>query len=331
MIARLPHDWTLSGDYTWNRSTLLTEAGFGFINTFGIEALFDSTLDVMRDLNLYPLDLDPYRSPYPSYIFGPADAILKQGSLRASGLIFELPGGPIVLSAMAERRQAHSDLTFEEAVSNIPDESAGLLDCRRQAENRLRLPGSAATFVLATNGMRFSRALELQLSVRYDDYSTTAPEPASGDGITRDDPLPDMELFTNNVSETSYTFGMRYQPSHSLILRASVGTGFLPPGIDVITVTPGTCFNPIVADHKRGGVPAPLGVIPCSSGGNPDLLSEDSKSWSAGLIFNPQFLSNLRLSLDYTNIRKSNEIQRLLNRPVSRLGGLLAGTRRSHR
>src|SRR5690606_15570048 len=45
------------------------------------------------------------------------------------------------------------------------------------------------------------------------------------------------------------------------------------------------------------------------TGGSPGLKPEQSESVSAGAIFTPRFLPELRLSVDYTRIEKIDEIQ----------------------
>jgi outer membrane receptor protein involved in Fe transport len=47
------------------------------------------------------------------------------------------------------------------------------------------------------------------------------------------------------------------------------------------------------------------------SGGNPDLKPEQSRSLSLGLILAPRFIPNLRASIDFVSIRKSDEINTL--------------------
>ena len=51
-------------------------------------------------------------------------------------------------------------------------------------------------------------------------------------------------------------------------------------------------------------------------GGNPALLPEESRSWSAGAIYTPTALPGLRLTLDYTRIRKTGEIAGLATQEI---------------
>ncbi len=47
------------------------------------------------------------------------------------------------------------------------------------------------------------------------------------------------------------------------------------------------------------------------TGGNPNLKNEKSKSWTVGAIFTPEFLPGFTLSVDWTDIRLTNEIATL--------------------
>src|SRR5690606_28410456 len=117
-----------------------------------------------------------------------------------------------------------------------------------------------------------------------------------------------------------YTLGLRYAPFASIALRASFSTGFLPPSVTQIaprvyyegTAEPGM-FG--LFDRRRGDEDLGEAGVPFTFliDGNPDLRPEQSRSFSAGIIFTPQFMPGLRLSVDYTRIRKDDEIQSILD------------------
>jgi hypothetical protein len=95
------------------------------------------------------------------------------------------------------------------------------------------------------------------------------------------------------------------------MLRASYSTGFLPPDVsqlaenapsDVLAAQFGA-----VTDPRRGNELL-SGTIHVQGGGNAELEPEASKSRSAGVVFTPRFLDGLRLSMDWTKIRKKDNI-----------------------
>jgi outer membrane receptor protein involved in Fe transport len=110
------------------------------------------------------------------------------------------------------------------------------------------------------------------------------------------------------VRSTNPTVAVRYQPLRDIAMRASWGTGFVAPDVNQLSANlPATTSGFI--DPRRGNSPLPS--FQFQTGGNPDLRPEESESFSAGLILTPRFIPNLRLSLDYTRIEKTDNIAAL--------------------
>ncbi len=61
-------------------------------------------------------------------------------------------------------------------------------------------------------------------------------------------------------------------------------------------------------DPKRGNVSGFTDAITQINGGNPNLRPEQSKSTSAGIVIEPPAIPGLRISADYTQIEKRDEI-----------------------
>ncbi len=126
--------------------------------------------------------------------------------------------------------------------------------------------------------------LEINLAARYDSYSDYG-------------------------SDVSPKISVRYSPMENLVLRASYGQGFRAPTLDVLTAQaafsadtigdPDTCrvlgLDPFCQEQVSAYVLA-----------NPDLGSEDSDQWSAGLAWDAT--EWLNLSVDYYNIEIDNLI-----------------------
>src|SRR5690606_10817895 len=100
------------------------------------------------------------------------------------------------------------------------------------------------------------------------------------------------------------------------MLRASYGTGFLPPSIQQSTPPDETLVYPLgqfgLTDPMRGD--EPLGTVSLTRTGSVDefmLRPEQSESWSAGFVLTPQTLAGLRVSADWTRIRKTDNITSL--------------------
>ena len=138
-----------------------------------------------------------------------------------------------------------------------------------------------------------------------------------------------------NGGFNAYTYGLRWQPIEGLMfrgnktrsLRAPVITElFLPPvelfqtagdPCDVRNVNSGP--NPAVRRANCQAFYTAYGVSPTSfqqnstnirgsRQGNPDLRNEAADSWTAGVVWTPSFIENLRVAVDYNKILLRDQI-----------------------
>ena len=119
---------------------------------------------------------------------------------------------------------------------------------------------------------------------------------------------------------TNPKFGFRYQPTKALLFRGSYSKGFRAPSLyelyaqDAYTNSANTLNDPV---NCPGGTPIPGKTKPANcnqqfqvlNGGNVNLSPERSKSGTVGVVFEP--VNNLTLSVDYWNIRLSQQIDTL--------------------
>ncbi|MGQ0835684.1 MAG: TonB-dependent receptor domain-containing protein [Gammaproteobacteria bacterium] len=291
VILRLPREWSVGAEYTWNRSRLeFTNTSRGLSGAVSGQVA-SGAIDVLRDTNAFPIDFSSLLAP-PSQL-SPFVATSKDAVLRLAGPVGSVPAGPLTLTGLIEYRE---DL-FDPAVQALPAFNLTLIfPDRSQSVNsaylELKVPfASAKTNVLGIY------ELELQLAARYDEYTVKG---ATGVILSPTDPV---ERVINKRSSTNPTVGLRYKPVSDLMVRASYSTGFLPPSVSQLTQ--GTPFTATVIDPRRGGEARTVSVL---SGGNPDLRPEESESWSAGVVITPRFLAGLRLSVDWTRIEKTDNI-----------------------
>ncbi len=334
LIVRLPRAWTASLDYVWSRSRHESSttnpavgdpdgpAGGGQSVT---TAFTNGILDPLRDLNAFPLDYSAYLLPSPNSIYGPADLFLENLGVRLSGPLFELPAGSVTLSSLVEQRTEEADDTFQDTLNANAVGSATYYPGRSQDVNSYYLEARVPLFS-AANALGLVRELELQASVRHDEYETASPSINSTTVASRMGPLPSVSYSDSQIEATKYTVGVRFAPMQGLVLRASFGSGFLPASIEQLVPPPAPfpILLPAI-DPKRGGNLSFVGPFALTFGGNPDLMPEESESWSAGAILTPPALPGLRLSLDYTRIEKSNEITTLFIQPTLDLEDYLPG------
>lgn len=301
IIVRLPRTWMIEADFNWSRSRFETFSSVPLIVGFPEEGY------ILRDTNAMPIDVASYLDHGRDTMGGPYDNTLRDTTLRFSGPVLQMPAGPLMASGYLARREedirsAFSEDPYNDAIFYSPP--------RSQSVNSIYLEGRIP-IVGPGNVLPFLRIMELQASVRRDGYETSSVAGYSVIVPAREGPLPSFVYTTGKLASTDYTLGLRFAPSEDFMFRASFGTGFLPPSVSQIAYTDRVYPFPFGLDPKRspGGVIGVPDYITLRDGGNPDLLPESSRSFSAGVIVTPRFLRELRLSVDYVRIRKVDEIQ----------------------
>lgn len=319
LILRLPYEWTGGVEYAWSRSryenvfaqSIVDSATQATLNTGLPAADGRPALNALQEGNTFPMDFSPYLLPLPNAFDGPSDTILRDAMLRLSGPTFRMPGGPLVLSALFEYRKEVVEDSFLQGINSTT--RAPLIDFypERSQEVRSYYLESRAPLISQSNALPGVRELELQVSLRRDEYETRSVPSGSIRIPSREGPFPSLDNATGEFDADKYTLGLRYMPIQDVVLRASFGMGFLPPSVTQIAPTENpSATSDGFADPKRGDTPIYVGVpYTAISGGNPNLKPEESESWSAGVIFTPRNVPGFRLSIDYTKIEKSDEIR----------------------
>jgi len=167
-------------------------------------------------------------------------------------------------------------------------------------------------------GLPWAQEFTLTAATRYSDYTTF--------GDT-----------TNNK------FGLRWRPMDTLLVRATVADGFRAPTIADLYGGGSQTFSAFtdpcdtnfgssatnmqtrercradlgaLADSYRqivqGGTPAPARnmqtSVPFTSGANPNLQPEESRSQTLGFVWSPEFIEGLSVGMDWWKIRIGNTI-----------------------
>ncbi len=318
IVVRLPREWTVQGEYSLGRSNSIYQVPRDLFTADGSTALTDGRLDPLSDVNAYPLDFSTY---YPGNAGGGESseypAAQEIATLRVSGPLLQLPGGPLRLAALLERRE---QFTGDRVSARFPS-GGGTPSYTYIAEVGSSTDSGYtelnAPLISATNARPGLLGLDLRASYRYDTTTTrTRPfDQASVNVPSPDGPFPDVPFQTNNVIGNQYTLGFRYTPVESVALRVSYGEGILPPSSSQLSEIELPPFIPLstvfrgIFDPKRGGLPVDTATVEqFLQRGSVLLRPERSASWSAGLIFTLANLPGFRLSVDYTLIEKIDEI-----------------------
>jgi len=151
--------------------------------------------------------------------------------------------------------------------------------------------------------------------------------------------------YSNFGNTNNNQFKLSWQPITDLLVRASYGTGFRAPAIanlyggtlqsftnytDPCDINFGLTGNPVVQQRCLNGfaglpavapgytqlnpngqpVPAPntISTTPFFAGANPNLKPETSKSYTAGFVYSPHYLTGFNATVDWYRIRIDNVI-----------------------
>jgi iron complex outermembrane recepter protein len=199
---------------------------------------------------------------------------------KASGEIWKLPAGPLALAVGGEVRK--------ETLDQIPGDLLQLGDVTGFGGAIGPVEGSRrawATF--AELNIPIIRTLEANAAVRYDHYSDFG-------------------------GTTNPKFSLRWQPTRSLLVRGSWGTGFLAPSLyQLISPAIGNVTPTGFSDPVRCPVTGDTG-LDCDTqfgdilGGNPNLKPEESEQTTLGIVFEPT--TGVSFSVDWFKINLKNAI-----------------------
>jgi iron complex outermembrane receptor protein len=209
---------------------------------------------------------------------------------KASRELMDLGGGKLAVAIGGELRREEADFYVNRDIAGQAASSG--------------LSGSQSTdgartikAVFGELNMPLIKDLEVQLAVRYDDYSDVG-------------------------NTTNPKLGVRWQPAKEVLLRGSASTGFRAPTLFEKNAprskndTNNSYNDPILCP---GGVlssnPIANPLRDCDlqqfklQGGNADLSPEKSKTFSVGIVLEP--IPQATLALDYWNIKLKDKINAL--------------------
>lgn len=299
LIYKFSDAWMAEADFSWSDGRISFTYPPAFAAT-AATAISNGTIDVLRDFAAQPVDFSSYLAGQPNFLYSapPFGNVQRSGALRSSGELWDLPGGALRISGLAEYRETDLNRASQTAPTV---NSVTIYDGKSQSVQSAYLELKAPIFS-AKNARPGLQELELQMAARTDRYKTDAPSPIFGSATT---------VFTRVRSEqssTNPTIAARYRPVQDVMIRTSWGQGFKVPELG--QMAPGTISNFSLGgganDPLRGNTV--LGPYQGVSGGNALIKPEKSESLSAGVIITPRLVPGLRLSVDYLRIEKEDNI-----------------------
>jgi iron complex outermembrane recepter protein len=315
--AALFEDWTMGVDHTWNQVELANSERDFFYDASAISAMSDGTANVFRDVNAFPADFsfavyDDVLTP--EYL---GKSWMNDSAARISGpLSLTLPAGPPVLSTSIEYRREVSDDVVSAETATSPTTVSRLLFPRVSQTTESAYLEVVLPIVSSKMAIPLADTLEIQVAGRYDNYRTIGGRSVPLDVNLQ--PTGEIVRRQNRLHSVDPAMALRFKPTPDVMFRGSFGTGFLPPPVNRLVpsrpdVRPQGTLASLAAfglvDSARGGEPLSVsGPVVITSGGNADLRPEESRSVSAGLVLTPRIAPNLRMSVDWTRIKKRDAI-----------------------
>jgi iron complex outermembrane receptor protein len=204
---------------------------------------------------------------------------------KVTGTLGKLEGGDIGVAVGAELRRESQEFTPSALL--VSNNIAGDRDSSGTtppivATDRSRKIASAYGELNAP----FSKELEAQFALRWDKYA--------GVGTT-----------------VNPKAGLRWQPSKTLLMRASAGTGFRAPSFSELYrptsygTSPAFIYDAVYDSFEQ---------YPTVKQANPYLKPEKSQQFSLGIVFEP--FKDTSFSVDYWNIKKKDVISDLYEKTI---------------
>lgn len=198
--------------------------------------------------------------------------------VRGTREVFSLPGGSASLALGLETRNEKFNSTPDALVA------AGEISVLGSSESHGSRTVSAAYAELA---LPITKTFEASVAARMDHYSDFG-------------------------TATTPKLGAKWKLLSNLALRATYAEGFRAPSLTETTQSPTTGFYSGIRDPKLCPDPNDTANANCSLsvravfGSNPHLSPERSKSFTAGLVFEPT--DNLSIAFDAYRIKRVDEI-----------------------
>jgi iron complex outermembrane recepter protein len=114
-----------------------------------------------------------------------------------------------------------------------------------------------------------------------------------------------LENYSDAGVATVPTVGIEWRPlSEDFMLRASYAENYRPASLQQLFAHPLQAGTERFVDPLRGTLESSF----ISIGGNPNLKPETANQWTAGVVITPSAIRGLRVSVDWLQIARQNEI-----------------------
>lgn len=271
---KLNEDWYIRGDFIYGRSDATNRDRRGLngtaINANNVNPYDPSLTDQALLANLVNNEF-----------YNQGINTLESGQVVANGAVFELPGGDVRIAVGSEwRRQSLRATTFLGPIGSSTN--GGVFPADRTIK-----AGFAELLVPIVgdqNAVTAVQSLDLNLAVRYDDYSDFG-------------------------STTNPRFGLDYKPFNDLRLRTNYQTTFVAPSL-------ADSGNRVDTRLQLTAL-APNVYRAFIAGAGTDLKPQEGKTFSIGADWTPSQIDGLSVSATYWRTR----IDDLVSQALGAFGG----------
>ncbi len=244
----------------------------------------------------------------------------------ARGELFNAPGGAVAVVVGYDFRQDVLDSFTEGGFGVLTGESPvrdsifTVFNTKISRDNQAAFVEGLVPLVGSNNAMAGVQRLSLTFSGRYDSYSNVDidyRETGTSEAGTVEAADPG--------SEFTWSAGLVYRPSDSMLFKANLSTAFVAPQLNqlltrVTGLVPG-CFGFFIDESLVGASQKCDNVLVYNAGGNDSLTPETAESLSLTGEFSPPFLPGVFLKVSWNDTEYKDRIAKL-NTPTVDLNNL---------
>lgn len=295
-IVALPGSWKAEIDYGVTRALFSGALGPYGLDTIAVtNAISSGQLAVFRDTNIYTVDFGAFESAATATAVSPYATTVEDATLRAGGSLLELPAGALTLSTLVEHRlEKYDDMYYVLGASSLLYPKQAQRTTSAYVEAQVPIIGKKTE-------LTWIKELNLTAAGRWERVQTNG---AATIGLTQANVTPDI---VNRLDSTNPSIAIKITPVEDVAVRASYSRGFLAPPLSFLRAPTQPLQNSTTPDPRRGN--EPIGQVTVLGGGNANLQPEHSVSKSIGIILTPRMIKGLRVSADWTQIEKHDEIR----------------------
>lgn len=302
----LTPDFTLSADYAWSRANILINYPRLGNNNPGSKAWTSDfkagLIHLIKDTTSESTDVI---TKYWNYPKTQTQSTLHDFALRGAGSVYSWYAGDISMATGLEYRKTETQGFADHQHVDNP--------WRKPTERNMNAKSAYLEFgiplISPEMQLPWAKLFDMQIAGRYEEFNIDSRTPEYK--IDASTGYNSILKGYSTQPKTKFdaitpTLGFRFAPNDQVLFRASYSEGFISPTVSQLAEpTSIQTTSTTLTDPKTGKLISSYNSI---SGGNSNITPESSKSYNAGIIFTPDLIPDLRLSLDYFHIKKSNNI-----------------------